>query len=272
MKYKFLINLKNNLRKYTEQPLIEIFDQVAIDPPDQKITPVVYQTWIINQFGRTHAQEINKFRELNRNLSFKFFTDLQMDEYMKHSWGNHKIFEVYQNSLIGPLRTDIFRYCILYDRGGYYFDISRGCKIPLTHLHKNNDEAVITFEDTYSFIPPEKKSLHLLKQPFNHFLQWGLCFQKNHKILEILIEKIIDNYSFYKNKKFSNPKLAILNFTGPGLYTKVVRNYIENYGLNNISQLDVKFNNNGIFKLKGSSFRYNLMPSYTYLENEFICK
>ena len=90
--------------------------------------------------------------------------------------------------------------------------------------------------------------------------------------MEILIEKIIDNYSFYKNKKFSNPKLAILNFTGPGLYTKVVRNYIENYGLNNISQLDVKFNNNGIFKLKGSSFRYNLMPSYTYLENEFICK
>ena len=272
MENKIFTYLKKSLRRFTEYPLVEINDQDAINPPNQIISPVVYQTWINNKFGQTHSKQIIKFRNLNKNLSFKIFDDLQIDKYMELNWGNHSIFEVYKNALIGPLRTDIFRYCILYERGGYYFDISRGCDLPLTKLHSQNDEAVITFEDTNSFIPPGRNSINLIKKPFNHFLQWGLCFKKKHKILKMLIDSIVENYPFYKNKIFSNPKLAILNFTGPGNYTKIVRKYIEENGLQNISQLDIKFNGHGIFKLEGSSFRYNLMPSYTYLKDKIICK
>ena len=57
-----------------------------------------------------------------------------MEDYMKNNWKNNSIYEVFKNSLVGPLKTDIFRYCILYERGGYYFDISRGCKIPRNWL------------------------------------------------------------------------------------------------------------------------------------------
>ena len=56
-----------------------------------------------------------------------------MNEYMENNWKNNEIYEVFKNSLIGPLKTDIFRYCILFDKGGYYFDISRSCKIPLNN-------------------------------------------------------------------------------------------------------------------------------------------
>ena len=110
-----------------------------------------------------------------------------------------------------------------------------------------------------------------LKRPFNHFLQWGLAIEKNHKFLELLLNEIVRNYAFFKGKVFENPKLAILNFSGPGMYTKVMRNYLAEYGLNGIKELDIKFDNQGIFKIRGSQFRYHKIKSYTYLKNAKIC-
>ena len=267
--FKFI---KNNIRKITEYPLIEIEDQLAIRPPKQKISPIVHQTWIDKKFGRTHAKSIKNFRKLNQNLSFKIYTDQDIKEYMSTYWSNHKIYKIFSNSLIGPLKTDIFRYCILYDQGGYYFDISRGCSIPLTKLHNKETKFILTYEDTDCYIPPLNKKLFNLKRPFNHILQWGLAFEKKNKFLEILLNKIIEIYPNFKNKNFENPKLAILNFTGPGMYTSVMREYLSNIPLNNIKELDIKFNNNGIFKLKGSQLRYQIQSSYTYLKNKKICK
>ncbi len=78
-------------------------------------------------------------------------------------------------------------------------------------------------------------------------------------------------FNFYKGKVFENPKLAILNFTGPGMYTHVMRNYLIKYGLNGVKELDIKVEGQGIFKITGSQFRYHKIKSYTYLKNAKIC-
>ena len=270
--HKNLNLIKNNIRKITEYPLVEIVDQLAVNPPKQKIPPLVHQTWIDKKFGKTHAKSIKNFRKLNQNLSFKIYTNQDINEYMRAYWSKHNIYKIFCNSLIGPLKTDIFRYCILYDQGGYYFDISRGCSIPLTKLHKKSSKFILTYEDTPCYIPPINKNLYKLKRPFNHILQWGLAFEKKNKFLYMLLNKIVDVYPNFKNKIFENPKLAILNFTGPGMYTLVMREYLSRISIKNISELDIKFNNKGIFKLKGSQIRYQIQPSYTYLKNKKICK
>ena len=232
---------------------------------------MVYQTWIDNKFGKTHAKSILKFRELNKNLSFRIYSNQMMEDYMEKNWGKQKIYQIFKNSLIGPLKSDIFRYCILYDQGGYYFDISRGCDVPLTKLHDKNTSFILTYEDTDCYIPPNNQKIFNLKRPFNHMLQWGLAFERECKFLKILIQEIVNSYSFYKNKVFKNPKVAILNFTGPGMYTKIMREYISYNKKNNYKELDIKFNGKGIFKLKGSQVRYHKEPSYTYLKNKKIC-
>ena len=268
---KIADKIKYNIRRISEYPLVTLDDQKASRPPNQKIAPVVYQTWVDNKFGKTHARSILKFRNINKNLSFKIFTNSMMEDYMQQKWGHKKIYTIFKNALIGPLKTDIFRYCILYDRGGYYFDISRACKIPLTKLHNKNSKFIITYEDTNCFIPPNNKNVFLLKRPFSHILQWGLAFEKKNKFLDLLIKEISKSYPLYKNKIFENPKLAILNFTGPGMYTKVMRDYLSKCKKNDYKELDTKFNGNGIFKLNGSQVRYHIEPSYTYLKNKKIC-
>ena len=268
---KIINSIKFSLREFTERPLMYLEDQIIKSKLQQNIPPMVYQTWIEKYFGRTHFNSLKNFRSLNPDLSFKIYTDQDMNQYMENNWKNNDIYKIYKNSLIGPLKTDIFRYCILYERGGYYFDISRSCKIPLNKLHDKETNMVISYEDTECYIPPNHQKIFKLQRPFNHFLQWGLAFEKKHKFLEILLNEIVKNYTFFKGKVFENPKLAILNFTGPGMYTKVMRNYLTEYGLKGVKELDIKFNNKGIFKIRGSQFRYHKIKSYTYLKNAKIC-
>ena len=263
--------LKKIIKNLTQRPLQELNNVIKTKKSNFKIPPVVYQTWINKSFGKDHYRALSNFRKINPNLSFYIFNEFELEQYMHDNWKDHKIYEIFKNCILGPLKTDIFRYCILYQHGGYYFDISRGCSIPLQNLHTESDKALITYEDTFSYIPPDFELIEKLSNPFNHFLQWGLGFESNHMICEMMIKKIIENYPFYKNKVFENPKLAILNFSGPGMYTKVLREYLKKYGNNNIAELGVKFNGKGIFKLKGANFRYYQQPSYTYLKNSKIC-
>ena len=52
---------------------------------------VIYQTWIDNKFGKTHAKIIFKsFRELNKNLSFRIYSNQMMEDYMEKNWGQTK--------------------------------------------------------------------------------------------------------------------------------------------------------------------------------------
>ena len=46
--------------------------------------------------------------------------------------------------------------------------------------------------------------------------------------------------------------------------------FVSNNDIFDMSELDIKFNNNGIFKLKGSSVRHYIVPSYTYQKNSKI--
>ena len=50
-----------------------------------------------------------------------------------------------------------------------------------------------------------------------------------------------------------------------------MRDYISNNQEHRFNELDIKFNNNGIFKLPGSSVRHYMVPSYTYETNSIIC-
>ena len=268
---KILNSIKYRVRSFTETPLQNLHDQIADKPSNQKITPIVHQTWFQNKFGKTHLNSLKTFRSLNKNLNFKIYSDKEVSQYMEKYWSNSEIFSIFNNCILGPLKSDIFRYCILFDQGGYYFDISRGCKIPLTNLHDKDDHMILTYEDTECFLPPENHSIYDLKRPFNHMLQWGLAFESKHIFLKLLIDEIISVYPNFKNKIFENPKLAILNFTGPGMYTYVMRKYISTYGMKGISELDIKFNHEGIFKLEGSQFRYQQKQSYTYLKDKKIC-
>ena len=53
-----------------EKPMQTLSDRKATTQTHlQNIPPVVYQTWEVDYFGKTHFAEIEKFRDLNPDLS-----------------------------------------------------------------------------------------------------------------------------------------------------------------------------------------------------------
>ena len=265
-KERFLNKIKILLFERYEYKQEEIIDQVI--PKNKKIIPnIVYQTWVSRSIQWRLSQEIKKFRNSNKDFSFLTYTHEERDEYMKKYWGDHDIYEIYLNSVFQPSKADIWRYCILFDRGGFYFDIKSGYIGKLSKL-KNSNGAILSYEPFSTQILPEKEFLNKVDN-FNILLNWGFGFKKSHKLLEMLIDNICKYSSYFRNKKFLNPKSAILAFTGPGMLTKTYREYINN---NNkiIIPNGINFDGKGLYEMEGSKYRFKGNISYGDIRNSTI--
>jgi len=231
----------------------------------QKINTVVYQTWISNKFNKDHFNGLLKFRKINPELTFKLYNDKQIDNYIKNNWSKHKISEIYKLVNFGPLKTDIFRYCILYDKGGYYFDIDKMCTRPLVSLHSKNASALISFEPYYHKKERNKKIAKFIRISYYHACQWGMGFKKGHPILLNLINKICEKFEEYKDTKYKTFIKGATNLTGPALFTNVIRESLKKKIDRNMCFLKTNFNGYGVFRIKGSHWRYIwLRPAWTY--------
>ncbi|NQU17552.1 MAG: hypothetical protein HQ564_05745 [Candidatus Saganbacteria bacterium] len=239
-----------------------------------KIPNVVYQTWESNKLGKTHFKELKKFRGMNMDYSFEFFDNLRMDNYMSKYYRSHKIHQIYQNAKFGPLKTDIFRYCILFERGGIYFDINKSVNISLRDIIQDNDEAIISFEQNpiREFIDWEapKKTKKILKHPELIVLNWGLAFTRGHVFLAKIIDNIVNDYKSWKMKRVSNVKSAIVQFTGPLMLTRSIWQVIEDDPGVSFRQMGIDFERHADFNMRGSWSRYAITASYAEFKNNVI--
>ena len=96
------------IKRITEYPLRELKDQISNETHNQLIPPCVYQTWENKFFGKTHYQEILKFRDVNKDLSFILFDKTARDEYMEKYWSSHEIYHVYKNVKFGVIISEPF--------------------------------------------------------------------------------------------------------------------------------------------------------------------
>jgi mannosyltransferase OCH1-like enzyme len=259
------------LRYWQELPLRELADRPATAAATpSRIPPIVIQTWEDRLFGKSHLREMAKFRDLNPELSFELWDRTHREAYLRTQWGEHPIFAIYQKSLFGPMKADIFRYCLMADRGGFYFDISKGCATPLRTLYDPDTEALITFEPHASALTcPQAVEPHL-RHPDKLLLQWGFGFAPGHPIPLRTIANICEAYPRYQGKGYARPKDAILEFTGPMMFTRSVHDVYTSGPLTNVVQAGIDFDGHGIFALKGSKVRYMKSPAYTKAKDQPI--
>lgn len=240
-------------------PFEAINNQIGQLGRAQQIPAFVHQTWETNFFGRRHRRSIRNFRQVNPDLSFVLYDKKQRDDYMHQNWNHRLINEVYNRAIYGPLKADIFRYCVVHDIGGYYFDISKGTKSSITSMHDADAVGLISFEKNKLVGSMGPDNLLL---PSNLIIQWGFGFSAGHEILLKQIESIESSFPQFLGKKFSSPKAAILEFSGPISFTRTLHKFATEKSLEKISQTDVDFGGQGIYSLWGSSARFLQTPSY----------
>lgn len=274
MSKQIVNHLKKSIRRaqlVLEQPYQLLSDQIATKKFEHDhIPPYVYQTWVNRQFGKTLYKNIIDFRNLNSDLNFHLFDNQKIEAYMEEYWGDHPIFQIYQNSQFGPSKADIFRVCILNERGGFYFDINKGCSVPLRTLLKPDSDCLISYEKNDCIILPELAVMDRIQQPTKLAMQWSFGFAKNHSVTCMMIEEICNFYPFFKGKIFENPKDAILSLTATGMLTRVIRKALLNNPKLQLNQAGIDYNGYAIPEMPGSWSRYFTSPAYSKFQNKPI--
>lgn len=263
-----ILPLVNTLgSRIVDYPFEYLPNQIAFSYRFQSIPNTVIQTWEENAFGKRHLKSINQFRKLNSDMNFELYDKYARDTYMQQFWGSHPIHQIYERAVFGALKADLFRYCIVFERGGYYFDISKGLNTSISSLHSPIVTGFISFEGNETQTQPIPGAKSKLLRPEKRVIQWGFGFAPKHEVLSILIGDIVERFPEYDGKKFAIPKIAIIELSGPAAMTRALNKYLETNSAENLAQLDVDFAGHGLYSLPGSGARHHRYPSYAKVKD-----
>lgn len=231
------------------------------------------QTWETNLFGRTHLNSLSRYRASNLAFDHYFFDSASRDHYMEENWPSSCILDVYRSARHGVTRADIFRYCYIFNCGGFYTDIANVPPSPLlTYLYSN--PSLVLFTEASGFSQPfflnditslRSLGIHNAITPlYNAFF----AAAPSHKIFEFIIDYICRLAPFFSGQVFPMPRQAILALTGPAAFNYGVQRYLELYDCHDLLIVPIQDPNS--IKLPGSSARYLQVKSYMDLRNELV--
>ncbi len=193
---------------------------------------------VLNSRFDEFSQMFSKFEQFN----IFYFSHKERDSYMKSFWGNSEIFNIYQNSIFQQSKADIFRYCFLFDNGGFWLDFKSTIKVNPNNLLDDQHSIVLLSstrvleENKFKDLDPEIKNL--LKS--RYITNWFIGSEKGNKFIELIINNICKSKDKYKNIVFEDPKNAILEFTGPINITNSLIQYLnlDTDNINHIKLID----------------------------------
>tara|TARA_B110000967_G_scaffold201641_1_gene239237 strand:- start:2969 stop:3703 length:735 start_codon:yes stop_codon:yes gene_type:complete len=103
--------------------ILLIFQNKSIIETFEPIIPLdLYQTWDSKNLDK-HMQEcVDKLKSNNQEFNYHFYDDNDSAEFIKDNFDND-IYEAYNTLIPRAFKADLWRYCILYIKGGIYLDI-----------------------------------------------------------------------------------------------------------------------------------------------------
>ncbi len=266
-------------RPLVEVPVVRLHTQL---PPQTHIPRVVYQTWDVNFFGRSHAAGLGEFRDKNPEFDFFIYSSDAMDEFMAFNYADHKIYQVYKMAKIPAMKADIWRYCIVYKKGGFYFDINKRVSVPLAQLVREDDKAIVAFENNLLVdVRPKDETARLpmglnftaasiLEYTDRPILNWGFGFEAGHPFLKRTIDNIVRHADYYQGKVFKNVRDPIIELTGPHMFTRSIYSVLDESPSMAFRQLGIDFDGYGDPNMRGSWVRYAASGSYVRAHDQSI--
>lgn len=203
----------------------------------------IWQTWKV---GPDHKDFPEKYKSLkdswskvNPDYNYFILSDEQCDELIRRLFelvpDVAKAYRIMPKSI---LKADFFRYLILFARGGVYSDIDTKALKPInTWLSMNKtlyDKPNIAGLTVGIEADPDRPDWADWYAKRIQFCQWTIQAKKGHPMLRELIAKITE-HTLERERKGQLKKVLgkdeggdIMNWTGPGIFTDTVFEYLNN--------------------------------------------
>lgn len=241
--------------------MARLSDLSSTSPLQGPIPPFLYQTAPTREVHPIHKERIERFRESNQDLNHVLFDQTDTDAYMEGSWSGHPIKSLYDAALFGPMKADIFRYCLIYERGGFYLDITKAFSRPISSFVDTSSAGLIGFEAMNAAFFPEFQAAKRLRHPECDLIQWCFGFRPKHPILELAINRVVYAAQFFAGEVWS-VRQAIFAATGPGVFTWAVREYFREHEGENVAQAPQLFGETEHLRIPHANDVFQGAPHY----------
>lgn len=192
-----VINLASNIDRQTiTDNRITNSELLRLSPTARSKIPLnIYQTWYTKDLLPKMKLAVNYIKINNPEFNYELFDDNDCREFIKNNF-EQNILNAYDSLIPGAYKADLWRYCILYKKGGIYLDIK--------YVPVFNFKLINLIDKEHWILDCDKKGI------YNALL---VCLPGN-QILWRAINEIAYNV---KTKFYGNDTLSP---TGPNLLSK----------------------------------------------------
>ena len=174
------------------------------------IPNVIYQTWTTKDLPPKMAECVDRLKATNPGFKYELYDDVDCREFIKQHY-DQDVLDAYDNLIPGAFKADLWRYCILYKKGGFYVDIKFHCEPGFSFDSKKRNFYIREYN-------------HKGTGLYNHIVYTGVIGSRpNNPLFMDCIQQIVKNV---KNKYYGPEHTSP---TGPWLFaSKMDPNDFEN--------------------------------------------
>ena len=213
--HEFYANVPTNyFDLYTDDNLIELPDVTL----GESIPKVFHRTHETKETLDMFKEVEDNIRRLHPDYKITNYTTVDIEEFIKTHYSD-RIYKAYKsiNPNYGAARADVFRYLVVYLKGGIYMDIKSAPLKNLDPILEKAKQRLITTQDRYAF----NFNWNDILFPYGENSQWVISSPKGHNVLKHLISQTVKNIeNDYKDKHFKGD-IGTLALAGPTMYTLV---------------------------------------------------
>lgn len=140
-----------------------------------------------------------------------FYDDAMCDSFMKTHYKGTKVYDAYSRLTKPVMKSDFWRYCVLYEYGGIYADCDTICK---------QSPDVLIRDDVDLVVVPEPSFL---------FCQWVFAAPPRSPVLKSVIDLMVYRV-LYPQNAISEKEYGrnwVYYFTGPMLFTDAIQSHVR---------------------------------------------
>lgn len=178
---------------------------------DSIIPKKIFQTHKSLEYVRNYPilRDATESWQQFRDFEYSFSNDADCDEFIKNEFDSN-VYNAYQSLPIPILKSDFWRYCVIYHHGGIYADTDTDCLIT-----------------PYDLILP-KKDLILVPENEVHMCQWIFSAKPKHPALKRVIDRMVAKI---EEGVDTNEPHFVHKYTGPGMFTNGLKDYFSEVGI-----------------------------------------
>jgi mannosyltransferase OCH1-like enzyme len=174
-------------------------NEELILPTPQEIPRTIYQTFETNEVPEGMCKAVTSWLDKNTDYEHYFFDAEDRVKFIERYFDN-SVLDAYLRLLPGAFKADLWRCCVLYEKGGVYVDADMICLKSLNEFIQDVDTFITCRDDPMSF----------------KFLANGfIASVPKHPFLKKMIDNIVDNVENLRVRYY-------LDISGPGLLGKSV--------------------------------------------------